>query len=121
MAADLDMNAEIIRIRERLHSLGNSVQGVSGSVLLAEQAAASWQKSHDKLDEERNANLHEKLSELKGMLETIPIKLGEDLATEKARTDRLERAYWQIRGVGIFGGVAVTVLEILHFIRGAHS
>lgn len=117
MAADLDVNAEIIRVRERLHELANTVQTASGAVSFLEKSVGDWQKAHDLLDNVRNNNLHEKLSELKGMLETIPVKLGVDLAVEKARTDLLERAYWQMRGIGTLGGIVLIALSIWNFVR----
>lgn len=117
MAADPDVNAEIIRVRDRLHELANTVQAASGAVSFLEKSVGEWQKAHDQLDNVRNDNLHEKLSEIKGMLETIPVKVAEDLAKEKLRTDRLERAYWQMRGVGTLGGIVLVALSIWNFVR----
>lgn len=77
---------ELERIRDAIDELRRSLESYTKSynsnhtdALQRMTAMESWQSSHEDRDTERWGHLDEKLSELKGMLETIPMKVSEDV------------------------------------------
>lgn len=85
-------------------------------------ASESWQESYEKRDSERwetfNRNWSEKWGEIKGMLETIPVKVANDFAVANSRIDKLEKALVFWRGAWFAVTVAAGLVEFYLHSKG---
>jgi chromosome segregation ATPase len=75
------LNREQESIRAVVNSMIKSAHDNLVHIMEGQASARSWQESHEKLDAERWQNLQRQLGEVKGLLETVPIKVGEDMTT----------------------------------------
>lgn len=91
MAGDID---ELKRAVEGLRSEIKSFLATynSNNVEIRQGLIGSerWQAAHERLDEERWEGIKEKLHELKGMLETVPLKVNEDIKAIRKTVDENE-------------------------------
>lgn len=108
MAGDID---ELKRAVEGLRSEIKSFLATynSNNVEIRQGLISSerWQAAHERLDEERWEGIKEKLHELKGMLETIPIKVEEDIAALRSAIDAHDRTLFQLKGIWLAVSIAV--------------
>lgn len=107
-------------LRKDFDSFLKSYNSNHSDLLQRATGSESWQSSHERLDDERWRHLEKTLSELKGMLETLPVKMQEDLghvesaqaATLATVTDH-EETLQQMKGawkVLAIGGALITIL-----------
>lgn len=128
----LELSNDVKSLHANVKSLTESISSNAMSVMQRLVTTERWQESHEQLDDERWRNLGDKLSEIKGMLESIPIKLGEDLDKLETRTNALseridehDELLAQAKGAALawrlFFGVissAVLVMTLLRFFGG---
>lgn len=125
IAAFAHTNEQIRNLQASVKSLTDSYNSNQVDMLQRVTSTERWQEAHEKLDEVRWQNLESKLSELKGMLETIPIKVEEDLASDHVLLKDLGEAYKEMQGafktlkwIGALVAFSVTALEALHVWAG---
>lgn len=106
----------------QLKSMQASHTSNMAQVLQRLTANESWQESYEKRDTERwatfTANWSEKWGEIKGMLETIPVKIANDFALANSRIDKLEKALAFWRGAWFAVTVAAGLLEFYLHSKG---
>lgn len=97
------MADDIERLDNDLHRLEESVSA----------NFKAWQENYEKLDTVRWSNLDRQLGEVKGLLESIPVKVGEDITHINEKLERHEKAINFLRGAWAALMVCGTVLAFL--------
>lgn len=125
MADDIaSLRDEISSLRATIESFIKSYNENNVAVQQGLTSHSGWREAHEKLDDERWVNLKEKLGELKGMLEAIPVKLETDLEALQSADAALLKKYEEHEGalnrlkgvwiaVTIGGGAIFAVVEFL--------
>lgn len=114
MAGDIEeLKKSIESLRSEIKSMLASYNSNNVEVQQSLTAAQMWQASHEKMDEERWDGIREKLAELKGMLETIPIKVNEDIKSLWAQVEKHGEALTTLKGVWMAVSIGSPVLFAL--------
>lgn len=121
---------QLASLQSTIKSLTESVTSNTTAVLQRLTSTERWQESHEKLDEERWKNLDAKLSEMKDMIEAIPVEVGKDLgaletvvAALTTKVTEHETAIERIKTiwatVTVIGGLVFAAAEFfLHMKKG---
>lgn len=113
-----DPGEDISSLRAEMRSITASINSNTTAILQRMTTVEAKQEAADELSAERWRNFDKTMGEVKGLLESVPMKLGEDMKTHDDRIKKLEEAYQRLRGGVLLGGALLGVAEAAHAFLG---
>ena len=80
MAGDIEhLRESVEHLIKTWESFTKTYHDNNTKIMTGLNSSERWQEAHERLDDERWRNFDGKLSEVKGLLESVPVKLASDL------------------------------------------